>query len=46
MRTESMLIDLAKDLFGFDSTQLYGDDRKKCLDLLIGAGIKAEKDAA
>jgi hypothetical protein len=46
MRTESMLIDLAKDLFGFDSTQLYGEDRKKCLDLLIGAGIKAEKEAA
>jgi hypothetical protein len=46
MRTESLLIDLSTDLFGFKSNELFGDNRKKCLDILIGAALKAEKDAA
>jgi hypothetical protein len=42
---QSALIDLAKPLFGFDSTHLYGEDRRKCLDLLLGACLKADKEA-
>lgn len=40
--TEQALMDLAKPLFGID--HIYGDDRTKYLDLLIGAALKAEKD--
>lgn len=44
MVTEQALIDLAKPLFGID--HVYGDDRKRYLELLIGACIKAESEAA
>jgi hypothetical protein len=46
MKAQSALIDAAKPLFGFDSSDLYGADRKKCLDLLLGACVKAGKKAA
>ena len=42
--TEGLLIDLAKPLFGIHSSDLYGEDRIKYLELLIGAALKAEKD--
>ena len=44
IRTEQALIDLAKPLFGIED--VYGDDRKRYLELLIGACIKAESEAA
>ncbi len=40
-QAENALIYSACDLFGIDSHQLYGDRRKKYLDLLLGACIKA-----
>jgi hypothetical protein len=40
-QAENALIDSAHDLFGIDSHQLYGDNRKKYLDHLMGACIKA-----
>ena len=40
-QAENALIDSAHDLFGIDSHQLYGDNRKKYLDLLMGGCIKA-----
>lgn len=42
--TEAALIDLSTPLFGFDSTHLFGDTRRKCLDLLLGACLKAEAE--
>lgn len=42
MTTERLLIKLAEPLFGI--TDVYGDDRKKYVELLIGAALKAEKD--
>lgn len=39
-QAENALIDSAHDLFGLDSHQLYGDARKKYLDLLMGVCIK------
>lgn len=39
-QAENALIDSAHDLFGIDSHQLYGDTRKKYLDLLMGVCIK------
>ena len=41
METESLLMDLAKPLLGLDRN-IYGENRKKLLDILIGAGLKAE----
>jgi hypothetical protein len=38
---ENALIDSAHDLFPIESHQLYGDNRKKYLDLLLGVCIKA-----
>ena len=38
---ENALIDSAHDLFGLDSHQLYGDNRKTYLDLLMRICIKA-----
>jgi len=40
-QAENALIDSAHDLFGVDSHQLYGDNRKTYLDLLMGICIKA-----
>lgn len=40
--TENALIDLAEPLFGIGVHNLYGENRRKYLDLLIGAGLKAE----
>src|SRR5262245_35201099 len=41
---ERGLIDLAKPLFGIED--VYGDNRAKYLELLIGACLKAESEAA
>jgi hypothetical protein len=41
---ENALIDLARPLFGFDSSDLFGELRTKALDLLLGACLKAERD--
>lgn len=38
---ENALIDSAHELFGIESHQLYGDNRKIYLDLLLGACVKA-----
>lgn len=46
MQAQSALIDCAKPLFGFDSTDIYGENRKKALELLLGACMKADKEAA
>jgi len=40
-QAENALIDSAHDLFPIESHQLYGDTRKKYLDLLLGVCIKA-----
>ena len=40
--TERALIDLAEPLFGITADHLYGEDRAKYLDLLIGAALTAE----
>ena len=40
-QAENALIDSAHDLFPIDSHQLYGDNREKYLDLLMGVCIKA-----
>jgi hypothetical protein len=42
MVTECALMDLAKPLFGIE--HVYGDDRVKYLELLIGACLRAEKE--
>ncbi len=42
--TERLLIELAEPLFGIKD--VYGENRVKYLELLIGAALKAEKDAA
>lgn len=42
MVAESALIGLAKPLFGLED--VYGDDRAKYLELLIGACLKAESE--
>lgn len=42
--TENALIDLAGPLFDCDFQRVYGDNRKKLLEILIGAGIKAERE--
>ena len=44
LQVESALIDLTQPLFGVDSSNLYGENRKKYLELLIGACLKAEKE--
>jgi hypothetical protein len=44
LAAQNALIDLAKPLFGFDARDLYGEDRRKCLDLLLGACLKAERE--
>lgn len=41
-QTEQALIKLAEPLFGIE--HIYGDDRKRYLELLIGAALKAEKE--
>jgi hypothetical protein len=41
IQAENALIDSAHELFGLDSHQLYGDNRKTYLDLLMGICIKA-----
>ena len=46
MITERALIDLAESLFGIGSNDVFGDDRKKYLELLIGAALKAEQESA
>jgi hypothetical protein len=46
MKTESALIELAEPLFGIEACNLFGDNRVKYLDLLIGACMKADKEAA
>lgn len=43
---ETLLIDLARPTFGIEAPQLYGDNRAKYLDLLIGACLKASDEAA
>lgn len=43
MATEQALIDLAKPMFGIE--HVYGEDRTKYLELLIGAALKAEQDS-
>lgn len=42
---ERCLIDLTAPKFGIDPLLLWGDSRKKFLDLMIGAGVQAAKDA-
>lgn len=44
METERAFIELAEPLFGI--RDVYGDDRAKYLELLIGAALKAESEAA
>jgi hypothetical protein len=44
--TESQLIALAAPFFGIADLTMYGDARKKFLDLIIGACIQAEAEAA
>jgi hypothetical protein len=39
--TENALIDLATPLFHIDHTALYGEDRAKYLDLLLGAALNS-----
>lgn len=43
IKTENALIDVAGSLFEVDFHGLFGDDRKKLLDLVIGAALKAER---
>lgn len=42
VQAEQCLIDLASPLFGV-KLDVYGDDRKRLLELLIGAALKAEQ---
>jgi hypothetical protein len=44
--TENALIDLAEPLFHIDHTQLYGENRAKYLDLLIGASLLKSTDSS
>jgi len=46
MTTERLLIELSAPLFGIDAASLWGENRKKYLDLIIGAAIKSEGEAA
>lgn len=41
---EGHMIDFAAELFGVNFSGVYGEDRKRLLDLLIGAALQAEKD--
>lgn len=41
---EGLLIDLSEPLFGITKEHIHGANRDKLLDLLIGSGLKAEKD--
>lgn len=41
IEAECALIELARPLFGIDSSQVFGDDRSRYLELLIGACVKA-----
>jgi len=43
---EHALLKAGSDLFGVDFCDVYGDNRKKALDLLIGATLKAYRRAA
>jgi len=43
---ETELIKLATPTFGIEPQQLYGENRAKYLELLIGAALKAEQDGA
>lgn len=40
MQTERALIDLAADATGITSSDVFGEERKKYLDILIGAALK------
>lgn len=40
MQAEAALIDLAAETTGVTSSDVYGDNRKKYLDILIGAALK------
>jgi hypothetical protein len=42
--TENLLIDLASEQFHADFHGLFGKDRERLLDLLIGAALKAEAE--
>lgn len=44
IQAQNALIDQAIPLFGIESCDLFGDDRKRYLDLLIGACLKAGKE--
>jgi hypothetical protein len=44
IQAEHQFMLLAQPLFGLDPVDLYGDNRKKYLELLIGACLKAEKE--
>ena len=43
---ENALLDLAKPLFGIGAGDVYLDDRRKMLDLLIGACVNVDRQAA
>lgn len=45
MRAEQLLIELTAPFFGIEEGRLYGEHRRKFLDLIIGAGIQAATDA-
>ncbi len=46
MVTETALIELTAPFFGLKDAHIYGDQRKKWLELIIGAALKAEGDNA
>lgn len=46
MQTERAFIELAEPLFGISADSVYGPDRQKYLELLIGAALKAEVDSS
>lgn len=43
IEAQNALIEVAKPLFGIESHNLFGDNRKKYLNLLIGACLKEDK---
>lgn len=45
LAVERELMKLAEPLFGIKETSVYGKDRAKYLELLIGAALKAESDS-
>lgn len=46
IEAQNALIDFARPLFGLEGCPIYGDHRKKMLDLLLGAALKADKERA